>query len=170
MEKANEQRTEQRLQYRWPVRFSNLNNNEPYQGQIVDLSSKAMSFLCHIDQNHFETGDSIKINFGVPFFRNTENFDTILFERIGKVNRIDKPGSKVYRIALQFASSLFLKPGEQGINEIDIEQRLDTKKISIVKAEEKARASDHALDQAQKQLRIYVQAKPILEEKLKAEI
>ena len=98
MEKANEQRTEQRLQYRWPVRFSNLNNNEPYQGQIVDLSSKAMSFLCHIDQNHFETGDSIKINFGVPFFRNTENFDTILFERIGKVNRIDKPGSKVYRI------------------------------------------------------------------------
>ncbi len=170
MEKARERRVEHRLQYRWPVRFITDGDSLPFQGQIVDISSEGMAFLCHSDQSRFDTGKQLKAVFGVPHFGSDELFDTILFERIGHVRRIDKPSSQVYRVAIQFASPLFFRPGEQGIDEIDIQQRLDTKNFSIIKAEETARAYDEALTKAQKQLRLHAQAKAKIEEKLKTEI
>ena len=170
MEKADERRTEHRLQYRWPVRFNINGENHFFNGQIVDVSSKGIAFLCHADQSCFDSEQEIKASFGVPHFGIDDSFDTILFERIGHVCRIDKPSSQVYRIAMQFASPLFFKPGEQGINEIDAQQRLNAKNFSVIKAEETARAYNEALAKAQKQLTQYAQAKAKIEEQLKAEI
>jgi hypothetical protein len=170
MEKADERRTEHRLKYRWPVRFFTDSQNYSFNGQIVDISSRGMAFLSHADQSNFDSGQELKASFGVPHFGINDSFDTILFERVGHICRIDKPSSQVYRIAIQFASPLFFKPGEQGIDEVDIEQRLDTRNFSVIKAEETARAYNEALTKAEKQLRLYAQAKAKIEEKLKAEI
>lgn len=170
MEKANEQRNEHRLNYRWPVRFSIEGEKQSFQGQIADISSEGIAFLCHADQCGFDSKQQLKASFGVPHFGGGEAFDTVLFERTGHVCRIDKPSSQVYRIALQFACPLFFKPGEQGINQADMQQRLDSKNFSIIKSEETARAFNEALTKAQNQLRIYAQAKAKIEEKLKAEI
>ncbi|MBN2589203.1 MAG: PilZ domain-containing protein [Sedimentisphaerales bacterium] len=170
MEKADERRTEHRLQYRWPVRFNINSENHFFNGQIVDVSSNGIAFLCHADQSCFDSEQEIKASFGVPHFGIDESFDTILFERTGHVRRIDKPSSQVYRIAMQFASPLFFKPGEQGINEIEAQQRLDAKNFSVIKSEETARAYNEALAKAQKQLTQYAQAKAKIEEQLKAEI
>ncbi len=170
MGKAVERRTEHRLQYRWPVRFSTNRTNHFFNGQIVDVSSKGIAFLCHADQSSFDSGQEIKASFGVPHFEFEDSFDTILFERTGHVCRIDKPSSQVYRIVMQFASPLFFRPGEQGINEFEARQRLETKNFSVIKAEETARAYNEALAKAQKQLTHYAQAKAKIEEQLKAEI
>lgn len=170
MTKTNERRTENRLQYRWPVRFFKDGENQALNGQIVDISSGGISFLCHADQSNFDSGQKLKTSFGVPHFGNDDSFDTILFERTGHVCRIDKPSSQVYRIAMQFASPLFFRPGEQGINEFIIQQRLDEKNYSVIKAEETAKVYNEALTKAEKQLRLYAQAKATIEEKLKAEI
>lgn len=170
MEKADERRAERRLKYRWPVRFFRDGQNQPFQGQIVDVSSEGLAFLCHADQCAFETGEQLKTSFGVPHFDGSDFFDTVLFERTGNVRRIDKPSGRVYRIAMQFACPLFFKPGLQQIEEADLEQRLEAKNLSVIKAEESARAYDEALANAQKQLRLYAQAKARAQEKLKAEI
>ncbi len=170
MEKADERRIERRLQYRWPVRFNVNRAKHFFNGQIVDVSSKGIAFLCHADQTSFDSEQEIKASFGVPHFGIDDSFDTILFERTGHVCRIDKPSSQVYRIAMQFASPLFFKPGEQGINEFDARQRLDAKNFSVIKAEETARVYNEALAKAQKQLTQYAQAKAKIEEQLKAEI
>ncbi len=170
MERTYERRVEHRLQYKWPVKFSAGNKTRFYNGQIVDLSSKGMAFLCHADQSGFETGQELKTSFGVPFFNLSDLFDTILFERIGHVTRIEKPAGQVHRIAIQFASPLFFKPGEQQINEDEARQRLDAKNFSIIKSEETARAYTEALSKAEKKLRLYAQAKAKAEERLKAEI
>ena len=170
MEKADERRTEKRLLYRWPVKFIADDENLSSNGQIVDISSEGMAFLCHADRGGFNEGQKLKTNFGVPYFDGSEFFDTVLFERTGFVRRIDKPSSEVYRIALQFAVPLFFKPGEQNINEAELRLRLDAKNLSVIKAEESARAYNEALTKAEKQLRLYAQAKAKTEEKLKAEI
>jgi hypothetical protein len=170
IEKAEERRAEQRLQYRWPVRFVMDGQSKPFQGQIVDLSSNGIAFLCHSDQSSFETGQKLQVNFGVPHFGSNNLFDTVLFERTGLVRRIDKPSGQIFRIALQFANALFFRPGEQGISESETQQRLDTKNLSIIRSEETARVYNEALIQAQQQLRNYAQAKAKTEEKLKAEI
>lgn len=170
MEKADERRAEKRLLYRWPVKFVADDENLSFQGQIVDIASEGMAFLCHAVQGSFSEGQKLKANFGVPYFESSEFFDTVLFERTGFVRRIDKPSSEVYRIAMQFAVPLFFNPGAQNINETELQQRLDTKNLSIVKAEESARAYNEALIKAEKQLRLFAQAKAKTEEKLKAEI
>ena len=170
MEKTIERRVEKRLQYRWPVKFTVDGLNQQYQGQIVDLSSEGMAFLSHADQSSFAAGQTLKASFAVPYFKFSEQFDIVLYERTGYVTRIDKPASQVHRIAIQFASPLFFKPGQQQISEAEIQQRLDAKNLSIIKAEETARAYDEALTKAEKKLRIYAQAKAKIEERLKAEI
>lgn len=170
MEKADERRNERRLKYRWPVRFFTNEQNQSFQGQIVDLSSEGIAFLCHADQCSFDTGEQLKASFGVPHFDNSDSFDTVLFERKGYISRIDKPSGQVYRIAMQFACPLFFKPGQQQIDEADLQLKLEAKNLSVIKAEESARAYDEALTNAQKQLRLYAQAKAKTEEKLKAEI
>ena len=170
MEKAHERRIEHRLQYRWPVRFNIDGANHSFNGQVFDVSSKGISFLCHADQSNFNSGQKLKASFGVPHFGVDNSFDTILFDRTGYVCRVDKPSSQVYRIAMQFAAPLFFKPGEQGVNEFDIQQRLNVKNFSVIKSEETARAYNEALAKAQKQLTLYAQAKAQIEEQLKAEI
>ena len=159
---------------------------------MVDVSSKGMALLYHADEKCPHPNQSITTNFGVPYFDSGDSFDTVFFNRIGRVCRIDSLSSKVNRIAIQFAEPLFFKPGEQDINDSDTKQRLEAKAQLIVSAKEKTVAKTHAkvkadnqvkpdvegskrlyseaLARAEERIRSYAEAKAQAEEKLKAEI
>lgn len=104
---------------------------------MVDISSKGMALLYHADDNCPQPDQFITTNFGVPFFDSEDSFDTVFFNRIGRVCRVDKLTSKVNRIAVQFAEPLFFKPGEQNITDSDIKKRLEAKAMSIAGGKEK---------------------------------
>ena len=137
MEKTREQRTEKRLRYRWHARFTASQKQKALSGQLVDISSKGMALLYHNDENCPGPNQSITTNFGVPFFDSGDSFDTVFFNRIGRVCRIDNLTSKVNRLAIQFAEPLFFRPGEQDIDDLDARQRLEAKAQLIVNAKEK---------------------------------
>ncbi len=159
---------------------------------MVDVSSKGMALLYHADENCPQPDQFITTNFGVPYFDSDDSFDTVFFNRIGRVCRIDNLTSKVNRIAVQFAEPLSFKPGEQNISDSDAKQRLETKAQSIVSGKEKKaaktpaknkdnkktksnaekteRAYSEALARAEERIRSYAEAKAQAEEKLKTEI
>ncbi|MHC4434532.1 MAG: PilZ domain-containing protein [Planctomycetota bacterium] len=157
MEKADERRTEQRLRYRWTVRFAAKAGSEPLSGQMFDVSSKGMAFLFHANQSCPQPEDSIKASFGVPHFDSHGSFDTAFFNRVGRVCRVDNLNSRVNRVAVQFAEPLFFKPGEQDISEADALQRLAARaqaaagtkdKVSFAKARRRTKAEEQARQKA----------------------
>ena len=170
MDIAGEQRAEQRLCYRWPVRFARDVKEKPSPGQIVDVSSRGLAILCHADKKCPHPDQLVTVDFSVPHFDLADSFDTVMFNRIGRVCRVDNLSSLVNRVALQFAEPLFFKPGEQDISESDAQQRLQAKAHSISKAEEKAGTYGEALARAEERTRSYAQAKAEAEEKLTTEI
>ena len=158
---------------------------------MVDVSSKGMALLYHNDVSCPGPDQLITTNFGVPHFDSGGSFDTVFFNRIGRVCRIDNLTNKVNRIAIQFAEPLFFKPGEQDISDSDAKQRLEDKAQLIVDAKERtatkirkkvsvnnqaksnteeiARFYSEALARAEERLRSYAEAKARAEEKAKAE-
>lgn len=158
---------------------------------MVDVSSKGMALLYHNDKSCPSQNQTITTNFGVPFFDAGGSFDTVFFNRMGHICRIDNLTSKVNRIAIQFAEPLFFKPGEQDISDSDAKQRLEDKAQLIVDAKEKTsvkiskkintdnqtksdteeivRFYSEALVRAEERLRSYAEAKARAEEKAKAE-
>jgi hypothetical protein len=192
MGKVRENRTEKRLRYRWHARFTSNPKQKPLSGQMVDVSSKGMALLYHADENCPKPDQFITTNFGVPYFDSEDSFDTVFFNRIGRVCRVDNLTSKVNRIAVQFAEPLFFKPGEQNISDSDAKQRLEAKAQLIVSAKEKTVAKapakvkednktkstaeetrlaySEALAKAEERIRSYAEAKAQAEVKLKAEI
>jgi len=192
MGKTKEQRAEKRLRYRWHARFALSPKQKPLSGQMVDVSSKGMALLYHNDESCPGPDQLITTNFGVPYFDSLGSFDTVFFNRIGRVCRVDNLTSKVNRVAIQFAEPLFFKPGEQDISDSDAKQRLeakaqlivnekekaDTKTQATVKTENKAKFNaeentnlySEALARAEERIRSYAEAKSQAELKLKAEI
>jgi tetratricopeptide (TPR) repeat protein len=168
-EKANDQRAEQRLRYRWPVRFTKGVKEKTSPGQIVDVSSRGLAMLCHANNHCPHQDQAVKVDFGVPHFDSADSLEAVLFNRIGRVCRIDNLSSMVNRVAVQFAEPLFFKPGEQNISEFDAQQRLEAKTYSITRAEEKAKVYSEALARTGEKLRSYAEAKARAEERVKIE-
>lgn len=139
--KTNEKRAEQRLRYRWPVRFMIRAKQKPLAGQIVDVTSRGLAFLYHAGEHCPAPDQLVTTSFGVPHFNSHGSFDTVFFNRVGRVCRVDSLNDKVNRVAIQFAEPLFFRPGEQDISESDAQQRLEAKARSLIKA--KPRSGTH---------------------------
>ena len=142
--KTNEKRAEQRLRYRWPVRFAMKVRQKPLSGQIVDVTSRGLAFLCHPGEDCPNPDQLVTTGFGVPHFNSHGSFDTVFFNRVGRVCRVDCLSGKVNRVAIQFAEPLFFRPGEQDISDSDAQQRLEAKARSLVKAERTIATSEQA--------------------------
>ena len=170
MEKNNEQRAEQRLSYCWPVNFTHENKEKAFPGQIVDVSSQGIAFLCQADENCPYPGQHLTTNFAIPHFDRGNSFDTVLFNRTGSVHRLDELSSQVHRVVVRFTEPLFFKPGEQDINDSDIQNRLEAKALSIVATEEKLKVYDEALTRAEERIRYYTEKKVKAEAIAKSEI
>ena len=149
MERADERRAEQRLRYRWTVRFAGKTGAGPLSGQMFDVSSEGMAFLFHANESCPRPDNSITANFGVPHFDSQGSFDTAFFNRVGRVCRVDNLNSRVNRIAVQFTEPLSFKPGEQDISESDALQRLRAKTQAVAGTKEK----DQVYAEAQRRTR-----------------
>lgn len=169
MEKADERRAEQRLRYRWPVRFASDQRKKPLAGQMFDLSSMGMAMLFYANEDCPRTDQSITAKFGVPCFDAHGSFDTAFFNRAGRVCRVDYLTTSVNKVAVRFAEPLFFKPGEQDISESDAQQRLRAKARSIVEAKEKGSTSVEAQAQIPKKLRAKIEAEVKAREQARAE-
>lgn len=165
VEKTNEKRAEQRLRYRWPIRFAVRAGQKPRSGQAVDITSRGMAFLYHPGENCPRPDQLVTANFGVPHFNAHGSFDTVFFNRTGRVCRVDNLGEKVSRVAVQFAEPLFFKPGEQSISDSDAQRRLEVRARSVMGAMQKTRTSDEALVQAEKKPRAKSQRRVKTEKK-----
>jgi len=170
MKNTDEQRAEKRLSYRWPVKFTHDNIDKVSPGQIVDVSSQGIAFLCHADENCPYPGQHLTANFAVPFFYSGDSFDTALFNRTGCVHRVDKLSSQIHRVVFRFNEPLFFKPGEQDISESDLQNKLEAKALSIVTAEEKLKVYDEALSRAEEETRFYAETNVKAQAKIKSEI
>jgi len=133
-------REEQRLRYRWYLKFANGPGETTLTGQMFDISSRGMAFLCPCDDNCPEPDELISTRFGVPRFDSGDSFDLVFFNRIGRVCRVDDLSSRVRRVAIQFARPLFFKPGEQDISESEAQRRLNAQKDARTEAERRMRA------------------------------
>ena len=176
MGKAKEQRAEKRLRYRWHARFALNPRQKSLSGQMVDVSSKGMSLLYHNDKSCPGPDQLITTNFGVPYFDAGDSFDTVFFNRTGRVCRIDNLTNRVNRIAIQFAEPLFFKPGEQNISDSDAKQRLDAKARLIAgskekttsKTQRKVNADNQAISNTEEIVRLYSKSLAGTEEKVRA--
>ena len=110
MEKCDERRKEQRLEYQWPVWFSESLGHALYQGQMCDISSSGVAFTCPDKKDSLCSDKELTVCFSVPRLHSDDNINTISFRRRGHICRIDRPGSDVRRIAVQFSEPLSFRP------------------------------------------------------------
>jgi hypothetical protein len=113
-------------------------------GQIVDVTSRALAFLYHPGENCPQPDQLVTTSFGVPHFNSHGSFDTVFFNRVGRVCRVDSLSDKVNRVAIQFSEPLFFRPGEQDISDSEAQQRLEAKARSLVKAKRTNGIGDEA--------------------------
>jgi hypothetical protein len=125
MEENNERRTEQRLRYYWPIWFAEDVNSTLLQGQMVDISSRAAAFTCHVGDGCPYNGQHITTRFSVPRYGVHESFDMADFTRSGYVYRVDNLNGFLRRVVVQFAEPLPFKPGEQETGESEAQQALE---------------------------------------------
>ena len=123
MSDLREQRREQRLCYDWPVRFASGFEQRLCQGKMVDICSWGGAFTCRTDLDSPRPGQQVTTLFSVPRFGMGSSYDMANYARTARVCRVDRV-DELFRVAVQFTEPLFFKPGEQGITEPEIQQRL----------------------------------------------
>ena len=101
MKKIKERRREKRLHYELPVWFGEGSSEPVFQGQMVDISSRGMAFICDADDNCPSMDQCLSVRFSIPRF-GTNSSDMKDIYRTGRVFRIDDVGDNKRRIAIQF--------------------------------------------------------------------
>lgn len=113
MNTTSERRTEQRLNYQWPIWFAQDVNGDLSQGQMVDISSRGAAFTCYADDRCPCPGQHLTARFSIPQYGRDDSFDMVDFIRAGHVCRVDGVNPVLRRVAIQFSEPLPLRPGEQ---------------------------------------------------------
>lgn len=123
-EEFKERRKEQRLNYHHPIWFARDFNETLSRGRMVDVCSGGMAFTCRASENYPQPGQQIATRFSVPRFNPDDSFDTVSFNRRGRICRVDKTNRFLRRVAVQFAKPLPFKPAEQNIDESNSNRKL----------------------------------------------
>ncbi|MDD5458102.1 MAG: hypothetical protein PHF37_01740 [Phycisphaerae bacterium] len=107
-----ERRSEKRLRYNWPVWFAEDFNGMLSQGQMVDVCSGGASFNCY-DNHSVQDGKKVTARFSIPHYGTDDSFELEDCICEGHICRVDDINNFVKRVAVQFASPLPFRPGEQ---------------------------------------------------------
>ena len=116
--RAVERRAEERLLHRSVMRFAGAREGF-LGGTMRDVSSGGMAFTCSTGKGQLRQDQEIVTQFSVPRFNRDNSFDTISFERKGRIRRIEKIDNSICRVAMQFAKPLNFKPAERRYTECD---------------------------------------------------
>ena len=80
---------------------------------MVDISSEGIGFSCRADENCPRLGQQVATRFSIPRFNSDKSFDSVSFNRLGRICRVGKPNNFLRCVGAQFATPLPFKPGEQ---------------------------------------------------------
>jgi hypothetical protein len=108
-----ERRREERLKISGSIYFDTDKKGKTLQGQMIDVSSGGMSFMCLNKPDCTEPGRKITARFSVPFFTADGIFARRKFTRTAKICRSGAAGNNLRQVAVQFAEPLPFKPVEQ---------------------------------------------------------
>ena len=122
MEKTDERRREQRLDFQWPIWHAEGFGKTLSQGQIVDISSGGAAFTCGDDPNCPYPGQKLTSRFSVPHVGADGSCGMVSFTRAGLVCRVDNVDKFSSRIAIQFAEPLPFRPAEQLPSQADMQR------------------------------------------------
>ena len=111
MADSNNNNTEKRLRYGWPVWFAEDFSDVLSQGQMVDIASDGASFTCYADKCPSQ-GQHITVRFSVPRYGTDNSFDLENFVRGGNIQSISGSAPFVKTVELAFSEPLPFKPGE----------------------------------------------------------
>ena len=112
MDHTEERRKEQRLDYRWPVWFSEDFAETMTQGVMVDISSGGIAFDCDADGDCHPQGRHLTVRFSIPRFEGDDPTATVSITRTGHVCRAEPTEGGLWRVALEFETPLALRPAE----------------------------------------------------------
>jgi hypothetical protein len=112
MDRMNERRQEERLDYRWPVWFSDDFSQSMTQGLMVDVSSGGMAFHCSSENQNLRSGQQLTVRFSIPRFESHDPTATVSVTRTAQVRQVDETDQGVHRIAVEFDLPLTVRPAE----------------------------------------------------------
>jgi len=112
MERQDNRRQENRLDYRWPVWFSEDFTESMPQGLLIDISSGGISFDHPAGDTCLRRDQPLTVRFSIPRFQGDDPTATISIIRAGHVCRIDEGESGSCRVAVRFDVPLALRPTE----------------------------------------------------------
>ena len=112
MDEYSDRRQEQRLDYRWPVWFSENFAESMAQGLMVDISSGGIAFDCPPDGMEPRAEQHLTVRFSIPRFEGDDPTATVSITRTGHVCRIDSAESGAHRVVIEFDTPLALRPCE----------------------------------------------------------
>lgn len=112
MDDNSQRRREERLDYQWPVWFSEDFTQTMAQGLMVDVASGGIAFICDRGGENLRDGQHLTIRFSIPRFEGDDPTATVSITRTGDIRRIEtlKDGSR--RVAIEFDTPLAVRPAE----------------------------------------------------------
>jgi len=112
MDQHNERRQEERLDYQWPVWFSEDFAQTMFQGLMVDISSGGIAFDCPPEEMHLHADQHLTVRFSIPRFEGDDPTATVSITRTGHVRRVSEGKAGTARVAMEFDTPLALRPAE----------------------------------------------------------
>lgn len=113
MHQNTSRRGEERLRYHWPIWYTDTNDHQGSQGQMVDVSSQAAAFTCYTTEFCPHEHQTVNTRFSVPHYGPDNSFQLADFIRTASVYRVERVNDYMNRVVLQFHEPLHFKPGEQ---------------------------------------------------------
>ncbi|MCK4887207.1 MAG: hypothetical protein KAS96_07440, partial [Planctomycetes bacterium] len=95
-----------------------------FEGKMINISSMGMIFRCEAEENSLYIDQQITIRFRVPRFGSFEPFNMLLTTHTGHICRVCNMNNLWHQIAIKFDNPLFFRPGEQGLTEYEVLQKL----------------------------------------------
>ena len=108
---GKQNRTEERLEHKYPVMFSEDFEQDIHHGLMLDISSGGMAFTCRGESACVEKGQQLTVQFSLP--RDEGGGGLMNLKRMATVCWIDKSEGPVWKVGVQFDKPLTMKPCEQ---------------------------------------------------------
>lgn len=113
MNRAENQRREQRLRYQWTVLFAEDSKKSVSEGLMADVSSGGLAFRCDAGENCPRVGQQLVTHFSIPDSEVYDSSSMTSFTRTGRVLRVDTINPFLRQVAIQFDEPLPVKPCEK---------------------------------------------------------
>ena len=112
MDDSSGRRREERLDYRWPVWFSEDFTQTMFQGLMVDVASGGIAFVCDCSGEELYEGQHLTIRFSIPRFEGDDPTATVSITRTGDIRRVEGLQDGSRRVAIEFDVPLAVRPAE----------------------------------------------------------